>query len=138
MRPRSVHTSHRDESRDHLLACFDDRRFRGAAPQPTHSATARNRTCGDEVHLSLAVDSSGLVTSARFNAKGCIISQAAASLLCEQLQGCTLDEARTWNPDDFVRLLQMPLVPGRRRCALLGWVALKTILAGGDEHDWSD
>ena len=48
--------------------------------------------CGDTVTLYLTFDVAGArLSGMSFEGCGCTISQAAASLLCEQLQGASLD-----------------------------------------------
>ena len=62
-------------------------RNRGRLPcPPARLGEARNRVCGDALtlYLELAGDR---VARARFEGQGCAISQAAASLLTEALQG---------------------------------------------------
>jgi nitrogen fixation NifU-like protein len=63
----------------------------------------------------------------RFSGHGCAISQAAASMLCERLQGMTLEEAKRLSREDVLEMLGIELGPVRLKCALL---ALKTLKAG--------
>ena len=76
----------------------------------------------------------------RFSGVGCSISLAAASMLCEHVEGRTLDEVKTLTREDVLEMLGIELGPVRLKCALL---ALKTLKAGvygltqwpGEEED---
>lgn len=60
--------------------------------EPAARAMAFNPLCGDEACLQ-AVVRDGKVQSMAFEGKGCAISQATSSMLCEKLTGRPLDEA---------------------------------------------
>jgi nitrogen fixation protein NifU and related proteins len=47
----------------------------------THSASVLNPFCGDEITLWCSLDIDGLVADISFNAQGCSIAIASASLL---------------------------------------------------------
>ncbi|MGH7742941.1 MAG: iron-sulfur cluster assembly scaffold protein, partial [Candidatus Eiseniibacteriota bacterium] len=63
----------------------------------------------------------------RFSGHGCSISQAAASMLSEKIEGQSLEEVRKLSKDDVLEMLGIELGPVRLKCALL---ALKTLKAG--------
>src|SRR5262245_51841757 len=67
-------------------------RNRGALPDRTHEATAHNPLCGDRVTLRLRV-AGDRVAEARFEARGCMIASASASILTEAITGRTPAEA---------------------------------------------
>ncbi|HNP88529.1 MAG TPA: SUF system NifU family Fe-S cluster assembly protein [Kouleothrix sp.] len=91
-----------------------------------------NPLCGDRIRIDLAV-ADGTVTDIRFQGRGCAISQAAASLLTDEIKGKTLDEVRAFSKDDMLDLIGIPLDknPVRIKCALL---ALKTLKSGVYEY----
>jgi nitrogen fixation protein NifU and related proteins len=62
-------------------------------PGATHEAAVDNPLCGDQVTLRLVMDGD-LIREAAFEARGCTLSIAAASLLATQLCGAPLSEAR--------------------------------------------
>ncbi len=82
-----------------------------------------NPTCGDEITLRVTSDLSDI----SYDGMGCSISQASASMLCERVEGMTLDEAKKINRDEVLEMLGIQLGPVRLKCALL---ALKTLKAG--------
>ncbi len=67
------------------------------------------------------------IEDVRFTGRGCAISQAATSMLCERIVGMTLDEVKKLTREDVLEMLGIELGPVRLKCALLG---LKTLKAG--------
>ncbi len=89
-----------------------------------------NPICGDVVRIDLKVGPDDRVVDVRFSGKGCAISQAAASMLTEQIQGRPLDEVKAIGKDDILELLGIPISAARMKCALLGLKVLKAGLYG--------
>jgi nitrogen fixation NifU-like protein len=111
-----------------------------------------NPTCGDEITLRVAVkeDAEGqsIISDVSYDALGCSISQAAASVLTDLVVGRGVDEAlRTMDAfqemvqsrgtvegdedilGDAVAFAGVARYPARVKCALLGWIAFKDALA---------
>ena len=110
---------------------------RGQLADATDVHIVRHPTCGDHVCLQLRIDGSGehaRVGEAWFDGRGCLVSQAAASMLCETIEGRRLADLRQLTAHDFLATLGTPLTPARRGCALLGWQALRGILASIGEE----
>lgn len=106
----------------------------------TMSHEESNPLCGDIVRLDLQVDAAGRIEQARFSGRGCAISQAAASMLTERIEGLKLDEARAINKDEILAMLGVPISMARLKCALLGLKVLKVGAYGiagwpGEEED---
>lgn len=112
--------------RENILDHFRNSAHRGTLEQPDISYEDANPLCGDRIRLDLQVKD-GAIVAARFSGVGCSISQAAASMLCERVEGMTLDEARRVGRDDVLEMLGIELGPVRLKCGLL---ALKTLKAG--------
>ncbi len=104
----------------------------GTLNAPTVSKEDSNPLCGDRVRIDLAIES-GIITDVRFTGRGCAISQAAASLLTDEIKGKSLDEVRAMTKDDVLDLIGIPLDhnPVRIKCALL---PLKVVKAGVYEY----
>ena len=104
----------------------------GTLDAPTVSNEDSNPLCGDRVRIDLAIES-GIITDVRFTGRGCAISQAAASLLTDEIKGKSLDEVRAMTKDDVLDLIGIPLDhnPVRIKCALL---PLKVVKAGVYEY----
>ncbi len=83
-----------------------------------------NPVCGDEVTIQLKIEK-GRIERAMFNGKGCAISQAAASMLTEGLQGKNLAEAKAIKNDDVLKMLKINPGPVRIKCSLLALKALQ-------------
>jgi nitrogen fixation NifU-like protein len=69
-------------------------RHEGPLPAATHTATVDNPLCGDVVTLRFAVVN-GTITDAAFEARGCALSRAAASMLATRAIGATPDALRS-------------------------------------------
>jgi len=115
-----------------------------------------NPTCGDEVRLRVALkkDSTGadVVADVSYDALGCSISQAAASVLTDLVVGRSVEESLrtldafqemvqgrgTVEPDedvlgDGVAFAGVAKYPARVKCALLGWMAFKDAVVRGTD-----
>ena len=102
-----------------------------------------NPTCGDEVTLRVHL-TDGMVEDVSYDAVGCSISQASASVLTELVIGKKIDDAMAIH-EDFLTLMQgrgavepdedvledaiafagVAKFPARVKCALLSWMAWK-------------
>jgi nitrogen fixation NifU-like protein len=96
--------------------------------------------CGDTVTLYLKFDAADeALAGLSFEGRGCTISQAAASLLCEQLQGAPLSAVDALDDQAILDLLGREVVRARPRCATLALNTLKSALVqhragrGGDD-----
>ena len=65
---------------------------RDAAPL-IRTGEAENRNCGDRLSISLLLNSSGRIERAGFQAEGCSILVAAGDMVCELLEGKTIESA---------------------------------------------
>jgi nitrogen fixation NifU-like protein len=112
---------------EHILDHYESPYHKGHLPHPTCAHCDRNPICGDQICLELKVDGDR-VAQAYFDGKGCAISQAAASILCEHVEGKSLEELRGLQAKDMLELLRVRLTPSRQKCGLLGFKVLKTML----------
>jgi nitrogen fixation NifU-like protein len=110
-----------------------------------------NPTCGDEVTLRVTLKDAGgepAVADVSYDALGCSISQASASVMTEMIIGKTVHEAMDTSAA-FLALMQskgaaaadedvlgdavafegVSKYPARIKCALLGWMAWKDATA---------
>jgi nitrogen fixation NifU-like protein len=106
-----------------------------------------NPTCGDEVTLRVHLDG-GVVRDVSYDAVGCSISQASASVLTDLVIGKPVEEAMAVH-QTFLELMQgkgevepdedvledgiafagVARFPARVKCALLSWMAWKDATA---------
>jgi nitrogen fixation NifU-like protein len=67
-------------------------RREGPLDLATHEARRTNPLCGDRVTLRLRIED-GVVRAVAFEAKGCLLAKASASILGDLVDGRTADEA---------------------------------------------
>jgi nitrogen fixation NifU-like protein len=118
-----------------------------------------NPTCGDEVTLRVKVVD-GTITGLGWTGEGCSISQASTSVMSELVDGVSVDEAlqlqgkflelmqsqgRPELTDDELQALEDAVAfegvskyPARVKCALLGWMAMKSAVADASGHTGTD
>lgn len=118
----------RDEEeiyQEHILDHYEDPYHRGHVAHPTHAHEDDNPLCGDEVRIELEVDGAGQIRQAYFDGDGCCISQAAASMLIEHIDGKPVATARDMTAEDMLKLFGVRLTPNRQKCCLLSWKVLQ-------------
>lgn len=107
-----------DMYRERILDHYKRPRNHGELEDPTFSHRGENPVCGDDLTIDVGLDGDE-ITSIAFRGDGCAISQAAASLLTEELPGMTLEEVHELDRDDIVDLLGVDISPMRIKCAVL-------------------
>ena len=112
--------------RENILEHYKYPRCHGTLEPADMTFEDANPLCGDRIRMDFRVNDNTL-TEVRFSGTGCSISLAAASMLCEHVEGKSLDEIKTVGRQDVLDLLGIELGPVRLKCALL---ALKTLKAG--------
>lgn len=122
----------------------------GPADDSNRQARGNNPLCGDRVSVYLSVEEDH-ITDAHFEARGCAISIASASMMTEMIKGKTIDEARSLFDrfhtlvtsdanggvdEDLAELESLSGVrafPTRIKCATLAWHAMTAALDGANE-----
>ena len=92
---------------------------KGHLDHPDMRAKERNPLCGDEIEVYIALAADGTVGEVKFEGQGCAISQAAISMLTDDLKGKTLPEVEGMTSNDIQEMIGVPLSPVRLKCALL-------------------
>jgi len=112
-----------------------------------------NPTCGDEITLRVHL-SDGIVADVSYEALGCSISQASASVMSDLVIGKPIEQAVAMH-QQFLALMQgrgqvdpdeeiledgiafagVAQFPARIKCALLGWMAWKDATAQATPAD---
>jgi nitrogen fixation NifU-like protein len=115
-----------------------------------------NPTCGDEVTLRLRL-ADGVIADLGWEGEGCSISQASTSVMSDLVVGkpvadalalqqkfldlmqsrgtAELTDADEDELDDAVAFEGVSKYPARVKCALLGWMAMKSAVADAEEKD---
>lgn len=78
-----------------------------------------NPNCGDVLTFYLTFSQENRVTDVKFEGEGCAISQAAASMLTDEIIGMSVCEIQDLQKKDVLDLLGIELGPTRLKCALL-------------------
>ena len=127
---------------------------RNSGPLEPHSHTARgnNPLCGDKISVYLTVED-GRIADVRFEAKGCAISVASASMMTELVKGSGVEEAlavferfheivtrkgdvadeELEDLDKLAVLIGVRQFPMRVKCATLPWHTMSAALAADGE-----
>ncbi len=95
-------------------------------PDATVTMKGGNPGCGDIITAHLKIGDGERIEDVSFEGEGCTISQAAASILSEQILGKTLDEVKNMDHTQFIEDLGKEVVINRLKCATL---ALNTVKA---------
>ncbi|MDY2941639.1 MAG: SUF system NifU family Fe-S cluster assembly protein [Varibaculum sp.] len=122
----------------------------GVVPPNVVSSHQVNPTCGDEVTLTAQLGEDERINSITWDGDGCSISQASLSMMTDLVQGKTVSETmKLWDefeemmhsrgqvlPDELLEDLEDAAAlhgtsqfPNRVKCALLGWMALRDVIA---------
>lgn len=110
-----------DIYQENVLDHYEDPYNRGTLAAATHAHDGKNPLCGDKIHIDLRLDDQGRVAQAWFSGDGCVISQASASMLLEELEGKSVGEVEKFTADDMLNLFGPRLTPNRQKCCLLSW-----------------
>lgn len=87
-----------------------------------------NPSCGDEIEIMIKFDEEGNVLDIGHQGQGCAISQAAVSLLTEEVKNKNKQEIKSFTQKEMLDLLEIPISHTRIKCALLGLKTLQEIL----------
>ena len=85
---------------------------------PDFQAGHDNPSCGDKIYIEGKI-ADGKIVDIGFDGNGCVISQAAASMLTEFCKNKTFDEVLALTADDVLSLVKIELGPNRLKCAIL-------------------
>jgi len=108
---------------------FEDPYHQGDCEAATHQAEGRNTLCGDAVCIQLRVDlESGVIVEAWFDGEGCVVSQAAASMLVERVEQMNHADVHAFDARSMLELLGPTIAPSQQKCGLLPWRVLQLAL----------
>lgn len=109
---------------DVLIDHYRNPRNKGVITHPSFQSGEDNPSCGDSVNMYGRVEK-GVLIEISFQGTGCVISQAAASMLTQKVVGMHLHEIMKLDADFMRHLVGIQLGPTRVRCALLALEALQ-------------
>ena len=137
-----------DLYQDIILDHYRSPRNQGALEHPHLHGQGFNPFCGDQIDLTMTLDSNDRINEVGFVGQGCSISQASASMLSDQLTGKTLEEAEAFvrifkgvmqgaeiseeqeeQLGEIAALQGVRQFPVRIKCALLSWTTLQDAIS---------
>ena len=134
-----LHDLYQEVVMDHNRRPRNFRKPEGA----NREAEGFNPLCGDQITIYLAVEDD-VIEDVGFQAMGCAISKASASMMTESVKGLSLEDAEKvfrefrsmitqedFDPDilgDAELLQGVSRYPARIKCASLSWHALNSAL----------
>lgn len=120
----------RQEAIEFLLDHYQNPRNNGAFEPVDVTMPGGNPGCGDVVTIYLKVNGAGdTIERVTFEGAGCTISQAAASILTEMVDGKPLGDVDEMDFNDMIDTLGREVVNTRPRCATLALGTLKAAIA---------
>jgi nitrogen fixation NifU-like protein len=114
--------------KENILDHYRNPRNKGEFSGFNLKGEGRNASCGDKITLFIKFGEDGSVVKCGFEGDGCVISQAATSMLMEKIVGMSKEELKLLSPGDIYDMLGIKISPGRTKCALLSYEALNNSL----------
>ena len=126
-----------DESiyREQIIDLYEYPLNKGELETADWSYEEDNPLCGDVIRIDVKLDEQQRVAEVAWSGDGCAISQAAASLLTEEIKGKTLEEVRAFDKETLLDLVGVQLSMARVKCALLSLKVLKAGAYGMPDPD---
>ena len=110
-----------------LMAYYKNQSNRETIVSPDFASRKTNPSCGDEISFTGLFNGS-VVTDLKYEGAGCIISQGAASMLCDYARGKKKEALVALTIDDLLAMLELELGPNRKQCVQLPLDALHDAL----------
>ncbi len=117
----------RGEQLEYILDHYQHPRNFGPMPGADVHLQGGHSGCSDTVTIYLKIRD-GKIQAVSYEGQGCTISQAAASMLTEHVQGMPIDRASEMDYQFLIDELGEEPVKTRPRCATLGLDTLKAAL----------
>lgn len=118
-----------DLYREQILDHYRNPRNHGTLEPNDATFEDSNPLCGDRIRMDVRLDGDR-IAEIRFTGRGCAISQAAASMLTEMVEGQAIRAVRELTKDDLLEEIGIPISPARLKCALLPLKVLKATAYG--------
>lgn len=110
-----------------ILDHYKNPRNQSIIAKPDKKTVVHNLLCGDRIEMYVVFDNDR-IKKISYNASGCVISKASASLLSEYAYKKTKDQLRKLDKAFIINMLGIQLGPNRVKCALLALEALQKLL----------
>lgn len=107
-----------------ILEHYRNPQNQGRIRDASKSVSLSNPLCGDTITLDILYEGKS-IKDVKYEAQGCAISTASASLLSELVMGKTKEEVSRLSKETLTELLGIELSLNRLKCALLPLRALQ-------------
>ena len=124
----SILPTHMDLYAENILDHYRHPRGKQLLASPTVTHEEVNISCGDALKVFLTIKND-CIAEVGWDGSGCAISQAAMSMLSEEIVGKSLVEVEAIKKENIFAMLGVPIGARRLKCALLGLQAVKNALA---------
>jgi nitrogen fixation NifU-like protein len=115
----------RQEFTENFLAHYESPRHYGPLSEAEVIEQGADESCGDVITIYLKVGAGEVAEAVQFEGEGCTISQGAASILLDMVQGKPLAEIQAIDYNALIEKLGREVVLSRVRCATLGLSTLQ-------------
>ena len=117
-----------DLYREEILDHYEHPHHHGTVTGAHISLGDNNPSCGDRISIDIKLSPDrARIEDIAFIGDGCVISQAATSLLMDTVVRMSLEDVERLDRQTVLDLLGVSLTPTRIKCAMLG---LKVLQAG--------
>lgn len=116
----------KDIYHEKIMDHYRSMRNRGKLAHPSFISGGYNPLCGDAIAMQGCVQN-GMIIELKFEGSGCIIGQAAASMLADHVRGMTCNSVVVLNEQDMRNLIGIEIGINRLKCVLL---PLETLQSG--------
>ncbi len=105
---------------ENIIDHYKNPHNKGRIEAPDIENEEKNPSCGDKILVTAKLGKNKEIIDIKFDGHGCAISQAAISMVTDDVRGKTVKELMAWKKEDVLELLGIDIVPLRIKCAMLG------------------
>ncbi len=102
-----------------IMDHYENPRNFGVLNTPSVVIRGGNPYCGDAINIYIDIGDRNIIENIGFDGKGCIISQAATSLLTEHVKGRTVGDVEQLDSDYLRDIVGKEMLITRPKCSRL-------------------
>lgn len=110
-----------------IMDHYKNPRNKGVISNSDTSHHELNRSCGDDITVSIKLDGE-VISNIKFTGSGCAISQAGISILSEKLLGKNKQDILKYDFEYIKKIFGVPISERRSKCALIGLLAIQNAI----------